>query len=382
VCEEATRVCVSDSLTPWTLAMPGRGARVAWFDGAYLAAGLASGEGAVVVGDPLADDGALSLTATARGPRLALDALDGEGVSLAWVDDDGFYRVASRASGEPESRWSVDVVRSEMNEQTPSYIATSDFTLVQGPDGLRALIFRDARSGTLRHASSTQGAWTIEQVDDGAGSTERCGSSASVVAREPSAALDPSSGDLYVAYHDGICGALKLARRGASSWTVDTIDQGDALPGAARAVTGRAPSLALTAEGEVAVSYQDRTRGRLYYTRQRLGVWDRELVDRGEGFAQTGQRPKNVVGAFSSLTFDANGAPAIAYFDSGAAATRLATRGAEGWSTSELDGDGLVGLFVATARSPAGGVVVSERVTPGEGGLTSTMSVTRLEVEP
>ncbi len=117
VCEEATRVCVSDSLTPWTLAIPGRGARVVWFDGAYLAAGLASSEGAVVVGDPLADSGALSLTTTARGPRLALDELDGEGISLAWIDEDGFYRVASREAGQPESRWSVDVVRSEMNRR-------------------------------------------------------------------------------------------------------------------------------------------------------------------------------------------------------------------------------------------------------------------------
>ena len=111
-------------------------------------------------------------------------------------------------------------------------------------------------------------------------------------------------------------------------------------------------------------------------------MWDRELVDRGDGVAQTGQRPKNIVGAFSSLSFDVNDAPTIAYFDSGVAATRLATRGAAGaWSTDELDNDGLVGLFVSSSRSPSGGVVVSERVTPTSDGLTSQMSVTRLEVD-
>ena len=106
-----------------------------------------------------------------------------------------------------------------------------------------------------------------------------------------------------------------------------------------------------------------------------------EVVDPGWGVARTTQRPKKIVGAFSTLGYDNDEQPFITYFDAGEANLMRARAllGGDGqrvWTREVLESSGLVGFFSHHAFSSTLGLtVVGERLVPGPNGMRSELVI-------
>ena len=394
VCDEDRNICLAANLTTYEGEPGGRAARVTLVERRPFVALIQPTESLVLIG--YADEREPSFEILSQNVRPGTSrvavAVGGGKLSVAWIGDRGFYRIATRElTGEDAGAWSIELVRAvEGDEMVPTYQSTDDFDLEIDADGRRAIVFRDRSTRALQwlreRADVTN--WTLGVIDDGlTAGVDACPESTRQEQRR-GLGIEPdlvfAQDTFYVAYHDADCGDLRLARLGPSGrWLISVLDRGseDATP--TTWTTGRFPSLAIDALGRPAVSYQDLSRGRLLF-----GVLDgedfaSEVVDPGWGVARTTQRPKKIVGAFSTLGYDNDEQPFITYFDAGEAnlmrARALVVDG-EGdqrvWAREVLESRGLVGFFSHHVFSSTLGLtVVGERLLPGQNGMRSELVI-------
>ena len=115
-----------------------------------------------------------------------------------------------------------------------------------------------------------------------------------------------------------------------------------------------ATSLALDANGNPKIAYQDDTNGRLKYATKTGGVWSIENVAAsGTPSIFTGQ-------PFASLALNSLGNPGIAYFDINAPRTlRYASKSGGVWSTEPVDATGNADQFCSLALDAQGNPRIS-----------------------
>ncbi len=186
-------------------------------------------------------------------------------------------------------------------------------SLAVDASGRSHVSYGDGTAGALKYAAEGEDlAWTVEVVD------------ASVSVADPGGQISSSiqvdaSGVPSIAYNSA-GGDLMFARKNGGAWAIETADT----EGSTRGVV----SLAVDAQGNPAISYQDAGEGILRFARRAGGSWSAEAVD-----------PEPGAGGFSSLAFDASGAPHIAYFFSagpGDGRLRYAARRGAAWSIETL----------------------------------------------
>lgn len=389
VCDAKTQTCVSNSLERFEGAIiPGRAVRAASFNGQLLTASLLSQANAIILRFGQTPPRQLTRDVRAGSTRLGLDARADRAI-VAWVGRSGAYQVAQSVGEELDSPWRVSTLLTGGANGEADYSASQDFDIALGEDGSKHLVFRDGQTRALMHLwqAPTAESWQKEVIDDGRSSlgVEVCTTTTRQrvgrgVGIEPDLLSSPRG--LIVAYHDGDCGDLRIARRLGSSarWLISLVDQGAGLaqaPGQ-RSITGRWPSIAVTGQGAVGISYHDSTLGQLMYAYAPGETFTREVVDEGLGFDLFGKSPKKVVGAFSALSFDAQGGPLITYFDATQTAMMSAQRlrNTQQWSISSRLDEGLVGLWGTHMRGGDGSLwLVAERLRPSEGKMVSELVV-------
>ena len=393
VCDQARNVCEARELPEFEERSGGRAARVISSERRPLVALIEPAQGLLLTGfvdGPQPALGVLASGVRAGSQRVGV-ATGGGLVVIAWIGSEGFFQVASRDVNAAQPAWSIQLVRAQPGlEMIPTYQATDDFDVVVSGSGAISLVYRDRADRALYHMLLRQegaSTWERSLIDDGlSAGLEACPAARRNAQRrglgfEPDAVIDQQI--LHVAYHDADCGDLRLARLGvAGRWLVSVLDRGGEDASAVR-VTGRYPSLAFDAQGRPGISYQDLSRGRLLY-----GVLDgedfrAEVVDPGLGVARTTQRPKGVVGAFSTLSYDLDGQPLLTYFDAAEAdivRARAETdaQGARVWSRVTLADEGAQGFFLSHSLSTTGALtVVGEKLIPGQDGMRSELVVIR-----
>jgi hypothetical protein len=148
----------------------------------------------------------------------------------------------------------------------------------------------------------------------------------------PSAKVEPG-GRVHISCYNGATGRLHCIT-GAGAWTSEVVD-----------AIGGSSSLALSAEGEPCISYQQGWQGPLCYARKTAGTWDRETVDGPGDFGQS-----------SAIAMDALGNPHIAYYDGSGGNLKHAVRLNSAWIVEIVDSVGDVGKFCSVAIGPQGSV--------------------------
>lgn len=379
VCDEDARVCVSTQLDLYELAMPGRGAQIVQTQQGPLVAAIAPTQRSVIINPPA--DAPRLLAQDVRAGSSNLELAQGPQQTLVlWINSQGSYTLAEHTGDDFSRNWRVG----PLPMPAPS-AASDDADVAVAIDGSVHVVARDTSTGSLVHLwrPSPEEPWSREVVDDGrtklapdpCPQTTRTQQSQGV-GREPSLLAAPS-GELVVAYQDADCGDLRVARKGDVEWVVGLVDRGVSLDAQGGfSVTGRWPSLALF-DDRIGISYQDFTLGRLMFAQSSAQGFDIEVVDPGVGLDLFSKRPKKIVGAFTHLSFDAQGAPLISYFDATDTALMTARAGARSprtWTLRARASEGLVGFFATHARLDSGSVqFVCEQLTPSDQGVQSAL---------
>ena len=393
-CQEDTRTCSAAELPPYTQAVtPGRGARVELVDGEPFFASIDPSRGYVVLDSGAVGQAPKILATNVRegSSRLELVARGGK-VRVVWIGEDGRFNIATRVTGDAGAEWATEVVSlMDVGEQELGYRVGDHFSVGVDSGGVVHIAFfdRDERALFLLSPSTTQtGRWASRLIDDGAGVLSSVCPEQIRQARNLGVGLDPEllieQDIFYVAYYDADCGDLRLARSNdASRWVLRALERGDDSD-PTRYLTGRYPSIALDGAGRPAVAFHDVTGAQLLYGVLRDEQFFAQVVDEGVGSVLTEQKPKRVVGAFAELSFDASDRPVITYFD-GSEANLMRARGVAGqdalsWSRKELVRDGLVGFFAHHVLVNAELWAVSERLTPGAGGVRTELVLVKEEL--
>lgn len=182
--------------------------------------------------------------------------------------------------------WSLDTV------DTTSWTGTYNSLAVDSL-GFAYISYFDAVNKDLKFATNATGSWNTETVD----ATDDVGSYTSIVLSD--------AGGVYISYYDTTSGNLKFAYRApsATSWTLQTVD------GSANNI-GTFSSIALTdasaATPEIHIAYYDQTNMDLKYATSTDGTtWTTSTIDNSGN-----------VGAYTSLTTDANDKLHVSYYDS------------------------------------------------------------------
>jgi hypothetical protein len=157
-----------------------------------------------------------------------------------------------------------------------------------------------------------------------------------------SIALD-AQGNPSVSYQDATTANLKYARKSGGVWTTETAD------GSAN-IVGLYASLALDAQGNPHVSYQDATTGDLKYARKSGGTW---MIETADGSA-------NVAGYYTSIALDAQGNPHVSYQDGTSDDLKYARKSTGVWTIETADGSAnFEGLDTSIALDAQGNPHVS-----------------------
>lgn len=397
-CLLETNRCVTEELPRFEgEEVPGRGARVELSGESPRVATLDVARGALLVGGRSQRDAwswrVLDRDVRAGSRRVAM-ARSSTHLGVAWIGRDGFYHIATQRFGDPLDSWSIERARVMGDDQeAPAYRATDDFDLGFDARGEAVIVLRDRTLNALMvlEVSAMRG-WVMEVVDSGFGA-QAFGCSAEQrevrrrgVGQEPDLLIDRDT--VSIAYHDADCGDLRLARRGAAGrWIVTVLDRGDPLS-AGLSITGRHPSLSLDPEQRLAIAYQELSGARLMYGVLRDEVFERQVVDRGEGLASTSQRPKKIVGAFARLSFGPGGLPHITYMDGTelSAMLAIATRQESGellWQRQVLSEEGAVGFSGDHVLLARDGVLlsVSERLSVEGDTVRSSLVMVEQELQ-
>lgn len=194
--------------------------------------------------------------------------------------------------------------------------------IAYGPDGTIFISYHDFLQEDLRCAYKYDGEWEVDTVD----AEGDVGAYASIDVS--------SNGRPGISYYDETNLNLKYAIREDGAWTVEIVDgTGD---------VGRYASLAIDGQDNPHLVYYDATNQDLKYATRSGGSWDTETVASDGG-----------AGRYASLAIDGQGAPHCTY---GLDETTLlyAHRNADGWETTQVDGD--IKLFESTAIAMEDGI--------------------------
>ena len=384
-CDPVTRSCVEAPLPQYARQLPGRGLRLAAVEDELFVASVDVSDGALVVTRIAASNDAriIATPPLERDRRLGLDA-SASLVAVAWLNAQNHYELAWRTRASDHAVWAFQTLRPPDGD----YTGTQDFDIALRAESAVALVFRDTQ-GRARAllADAPDDVWRLEMVDDG-GTTEdgvACPETLREVQPAAGVGYDPSvaarSGQLVTAYYDADCGDLRLARRVSGQWSVTVVDTGDlATDPTRRGLVGRWPSLGFDPAGALTVAYHDVSRGRLMFAQEREGRFATEVVDDGLVIDNFARERNNLVGAFASLAFDADGGVSIGYADTSNADLLLATRDASAsdWEVTNLLSRGAVGFHAAlVSTSELGRRAASERLVPtGDGASSELVLVT------
>ena len=219
-------------------------------------------------------------------------------------------------------------------------------------DGQPIVFYSDTTAGSLRAAWRSGGGWQFETLD-GPGSTlpghtdGHVGSavSAVVVAGQPE-----------VFYYDANDASLRLARRTATGWQLQTLDgPGSVLAQHTEHHVGSVIS-ALVADGAPQAYYYDATTGALHRAWWNGARWLFLTID-GPSALLAGHTGDRVGSAISATLL--GGQPNVFYYDAGDASLRYARLTASGWQFTALDGSGSA-LAGHTADSVGSAVSVTQ----------------------
>jgi MYXO-CTERM domain-containing protein len=181
------------------------------------------------------------------------------------------------------------------------------------------IVHYDFSNSDLKYATRTADGWQTETID-----------SEGFVGRKPSIEID-DGGRIHVSYHDTGLDDLKYAVRDGA-WSIETIDSVDWV--------GDHTSLALDSSGSPHISYfffknrEETEFGSLRYAHRVGSDWVIESVDED-----------GVVGHFTSIALDANGAPHISYRDDTNKTLKYAHLTQDGWQSETVDADGDLGDY-------------------------------------
>lgn len=184
--------------------------------------------------------------------------------------------------------------------------------------GRPGVAYFDGSAGDLRFAHFNGEAWEVGIVD-----------SRGSVGLYPSVVYD---GDdrAVISYFRKSSGDLRVARqRGAdiAPWNIEAVDMTD--------VVGRSTDIARNARtGEIAIAYEDSTRGWLKIARYSGGAWTTSFAD------------AYVAGVtHTSIAFDHHDRPAISYYDIHRADLKYASFNGAEWLIHRLASKGAQGLY-------------------------------------
>jgi hypothetical protein len=183
------------------------------------------------------------------------------------------------------------------------------------PDGQPRIAYYDRTHGRLKVAVSAGGAWSTQIVDDGE-------AGASDVGRWVRMVIDGNNG-LHFAYRDETARQLRMLSMAPSGCKAVANKDNDspfvpvlvgAPPGhpVAKEDYGTWPSIGITGDGTLLVSYYDAARGNLLLATCRGDTFSQQILD-GED-VYTGQDTGDV-GLWSSLAIDPDGNAGVAYYD-------------------------------------------------------------------
>jgi hypothetical protein len=294
-------------------------------------------------------------------------ALAGDGglLAVAWLGEDGTYRFARHRIDEVDRTWELASIALEAS----SYAGTEDFDLAVSPNGEAHLVFRDADLVFKRLTSSDWTQWSLEVIDRG--DQERLGGCD--VDRQIGVGGDPDiylGQEIWVAYRDGDCGDVLLARREGSDWRVSPIDDG-LTERESEAPIGvsdeRFPAIAVDQKGELALAFQDHSRGQVVYAVAGRGTFETEVADPGLEIDSFSQQRKDWVGAFLTLVFDDQNRPHLVYMNTTTGELRHATKesAVQGWTQKTRAQGGVTGFSADQAFDSAiGHILTAERVVP------------------
>jgi subtilisin family serine protease len=183
--------------------------------------------------------------------------------------------------------------------------------LAYDADGVLHIAYYDGFERTLKYVTrATDGTLSAPQTIDSSGND---------VGGEASIAID-SRGRAGVAYFDGSAGDLRFAHFNGQTWDVEIVD--------ARGSVGLYPSIAYDADDHAVISYFRKSSGDLRVARQTAdGTWNIQAVDLTD-----------VVGRSTDVKFNkATGEIAVAYEDCTRGWLKIARYLGGAWTTSVVD---------------------------------------------
>ncbi|MFB6264943.1 MAG: hypothetical protein ABEL76_15170, partial [Bradymonadaceae bacterium] len=369
--------CVPRGEPRWEGPAPARHLDATHVDGTTYIAAVAPSERAVLAGRLRADGPRFRRLTVVERPTAT--ALAGSPPTVAWLEGSTRYQIARRRAGHWGGPETAD-------PSATAYAGSRDFDLGLSTDGDVHLVFRDARSGALRHLHGRpDGTWSIDTIDDGdrkrPSRTCDAPKGSRPAGREPDLAL--LDGRVFVSYFDPICGDLRLGRRTAEGWAVSVLDtgaRGDIERETAANTVGRFSSLAVDTEGRLGVAYYDQGRGRLYLADEEQGQFRIQLVDPGIAVDRQSQTRNQYVGAHASLTYDAQGMPRIGYQNATDVRVQFAVRSGAGegdqWLHRVLPPSAPSGFYTRVVAPPQRDpIVLTERKPTRSDGLSSRLVV-------
>lgn len=376
----AAEACEADDLPTFDGDPPGFAAALAAGEDALYLASIDPVTRSLLVGAVAEDGPRLHVVHEFQrlvDPHIALAANAGE-VALAWLHDDGHYRLAQRPQDGPAARWTI---RRFAGSSERAYAGSRDFDLAIDNAGATHLAFRDARAGDLTHLLvDPSGAWSLSTIDASPTLDDESCPDGALRSRATGVGHDPAllsrGSDLLVAYQDRSCGDLKLARRLENTWAASTTARG-------APTTGGHPDIAVDSAGNIGLAFRDVSRARLVFAFQDDGEFRFEIVDDGVVVDEFSQRRKHLVGHFASLVFDDDDIPWIAYMNSTTSTLMIAERSSianrDGdWSRRPLDAAAPVGFSATLVESPEARLSLSaEAVRPSDQGVSSRWRIFR-----
>lgn len=165
--------------------------------------------------------------------------------------------------------------------------------------------------------------------------------SSGVVGNYCSLALD-AQGNPHVTFQDATQGLPRYGVKRDGIWTTEFFDF------TTFGLGGEYTSLALDAAGRPHISYYDVANGDLRYATRVNEVWVLETVD----------APGNV-GQYTSIALDGQGRPAIAYYDAGNADLKFASKATGSWVVETVLGMGDMGRYASLALDALGNPRIS-----------------------
>jgi hypothetical protein len=257
-------------------------------------------------------------------------AYDPQGVlSFAWYDSSTHQ--LKYASRNTSNVWSATQIIDQASGDDDGQFVS----LAVDRDGRAAMAYFDATLGDLEFAEQDNGIWDVQSVD-----------SKQSTGLYPSLAFDQNN-DPTIAYYRKTAGHLELAQLAKGQWTLSTIDAG----GTNKENVGRSASLALRADGEFGIAYEDTTTGDLMFAQQMASqptgsTWTTMIAD-----------AKTTGVSFISLKYGADSIPCVSYYDAAPANLKYADLKHGKWFTDTIDSKGAVGLYTQLLMPPNGGDV-------------------------